>query len=129
MTTAIPPIRSPRSPRFWSVIQCLRLNEARINAAYSRRHEPHGGSAMRLRISTTFLALWCCIGDTAAADSPGLWSVYDSTLVRAKYIDLTHTITPDAPVWHGFRPSKFAQTTNPETGHTYTYANDGFEAR
>jgi kynurenine formamidase len=75
-----------------------------------------------------FLALWCRIGDTAAADLPGLWGLYDSTLVRAKYIDLTHTITPDAPVWHGFQPSTFAQTTNPETGKPYTYATDGFEA-
>ena len=51
-----------------------------------------------------------------------------SHLAHAKYIDLTHTITPAIPVWHGFGPSKFAPTLNPETGKPYTYKDDGFEA-
>ena len=57
-----------------------------------------------------------------------LWRVYDDTLARAKYVDLTHTITPSIPVWAGFGPSIFAPTVNPTTGMPYTYANDGFEA-
>jgi hypothetical protein len=45
-----------------------------------------------------------------------LWQVYQTTLRKAKYVDLTHTITPTIPVWKGFGPSKFAPTVNPENG-------------
>jgi kynurenine formamidase len=58
----------------------------------------------------------------------GLWSVYDQALRTAKYVDLTHTIAPDMPVWKGFGPSRFGRTINPQTGRPYTYAADGFEA-
>jgi len=61
-------------------------------------------------------------------DDSDLWQIYDQTLKRAKYIDLTHTITPSIPVWKGFARSKFARTLNPETGNPYQYAQDGFEA-
>jgi kynurenine formamidase len=54
--------------------------------------------------------------------------VYDKALSRARYIDLTHRITPDIPVWKGFGPSKFDPANNPETGQPYTYDKDGFEA-
>jgi hypothetical protein len=54
--------------------------------------------------------------------------VYDRFLKGAKYIDLTHTLTPSIPVWKGFAPEKFAPTINPETGQPYTYNKDGFEA-
>src|SRR3954465_12813692 len=64
----------------------------------------------------------------AQAADRGLWKVYDKTLSRARYIDLTHRVTPDIPVWKGFGPSKFDPANNPETGLPYTYAHDGFEA-
>lgn len=59
---------------------------------------------------------------------PGLWGVYDQSLKSAKYIDLTHTITPAIPVWKGFGPSTFSPAVNPQTGKPYTYTSDGFEA-
>src|SRR5512132_2995724 len=65
---------------------------------------------------------------SASAASPGLWQVYDDALKGARYIDLTHTITPTIPVWAGFGPSQFAPSVNPSTGNPYTYKNDGFEA-
>jgi kynurenine formamidase len=64
----------------------------------------------------------------AAASTPALWRVYDNSLRGAKYIDMTHTITPQIPVWAGFGPSTFAPTVNPKTNQPYTYAKDGFEA-
>jgi kynurenine formamidase len=72
----------------------------------------------------------CAAGASAhgSGGSPGLWQVYDSTLKGAKYVDLTHTITPSIPVWAGFGPSKFSPTLNPATGQPYSYATDGFEA-
>jgi len=63
-------------------------------------------------------------GDAA----PDLWTVYERSLRAAKYVDLTHAVTPSIPVWHGFGPSSFAATTNPATGQPYRYARDGFEA-
>jgi len=86
---------------------------------------------MRLLISklglsfTAFLAVGAPV---AADDLLGLWFVYETHLKGAKYVDLTHTITPAIPVWAGFGPSRFSPTLNPESGKPYTYANDGFEA-
>ena len=50
-----------------------------------------------------------------------LWQVYQTVLRKAKYIGLTHTITPTIPVWKGFGPSKFAPTVNPENGTAGRY--------
>ena len=62
------------------------------------------------------------------ATAPGLWQLYDQSLKDAKYIDLTHTLTPSIPVWKGFGPPKFGPTISPENGKPYEYAKDGFEA-
>src|SRR5262245_41773133 len=59
---------------------------------------------------------------------PGLWQIYDQSLKSAKYVDLTHTLTPTIPVWKGFGPSRFAAASDPQSGKSYTYAKDGFEA-
>jgi kynurenine formamidase len=68
-------------------------------------------------------------GTPAAAESaPGLWKVYDEALSKARYIDLTHEITPRMPVWKGFGPAMFAPSVDPASGRPYTYAADGFEA-
>ena len=64
----------------------------------------------------------------ATPASVGLWQVYDQSLKRARYIDLTHSITPNMPVWKGFGPAKFGPALDPKTGQPYTYAKDGFEA-
>ena len=60
--------------------------------------------------------------------APGLWPVYEQSLKSAKYIDLTHTLTPAIPVWKGFGTAQFGPTLNPETGKPYQYQADGFEA-
>jgi kynurenine formamidase len=67
----------------------------------------------------------------AAAHGGGkgdLWTAYDGPLASAKYIDLSHVLTPQIPVWKGFGPSFFAPAVDPVTGDPYTYADDGFEA-
>ena len=76
----------------------------------------------------TITALATLAACTGRSSPPGLWGVYDSGLAGAKYVDLTQTLTPTSPVWHGFGPSVFGRTVNPETGAPYTYAQDGFEA-
>src|SRR5512144_1336974 len=65
---------------------------------------------------------------SAPAPTPDLWRVYETALARAKYVDLTHTISPSIPVWPGFGPSTFGQALNPKAGKPYTYKDDGFEA-
>lgn len=70
-----------------------------------------------------------------AADDTSLWSVYEQSLKGAKYVDLTHTITPNIPVWAGFADSTFAPAKAgadiegfATKGDVYTYAKHGFEA-
>ena len=84
------------------------------------------------------LALALAMGATMPAhaqDGKGLWSVYDNALKGAKYVDLTHTITPKIPVWAGFADPTFAPAKAGATiegyvekGTTYTYKTHGFEA-
>jgi len=62
-------------------------------------------------IAALVLILMVPIPATAAPAAPapvsatGLWKVYDEFLAHAKYVDLTHTIAPNIPVWKGFGPS------------------------
>jgi kynurenine formamidase len=85
------------------------------------------------------LSLWSCAAVMAAqlagacvgpaqAEDLSLWQVYDQTLKRAKYVDLTHTIAPNIPVWAGFGASRFLPAIDPKTGKAYNYKDDGFEA-
>ncbi|PWT90595.1 MAG: cyclase [Acidobacteria bacterium] len=57
-----------------------------------------------------------------------LWQIYEQYLKNAKYVDLTHTITPLIPVWSGFGGAKFSPAANPKTGEVYSYKKDDFEA-
>jgi hypothetical protein len=83
---------------------------------------------MRGRIALAALAVLLATPVAAQARGGDLGKVYDKTLSKARYIDLTHTITPNQPVWTGFGPATFRPTVNPATGQPYTYATDGFEA-
>ena len=86
--------------------------------------------------SATLVALAAlAIGGRAGADEPGLWSVYDSALKGAKYIDLTHAITPKMPLWAGFGPLEFAPSQAgadvegfATKGDVFTWEKSGFEA-
>jgi kynurenine formamidase len=78
-----------------------------------------------------FVACTIFLGAIAVASpktSPPLWQTYEQTFKSAKYVDLTHRITPSIPVWSGFAKPQFSATVNPATGKAYTYKTDGFEA-
>src|SRR6266566_210189 len=92
---------------------------------------PAHGSFSMFRMRIGLLSLSCAaavaaftwiaaaqVPNTRSAES-GLWRVYDDVLVHAKYVDLTHTITPAIPVWRGFGRSHFASAVNPQTGRPY----------
>lgn len=91
----------------------------------------------RLIVSSAFLVLCAATIPQAAcpADGPGLWPVYETALKQAKYVDLTHTITPQIPVWSGFAASTFAPAKAgrdieklAKKGDVFTYEKHGFEA-
>ena len=48
-----------------------------------------------LAVATAALGVPASAGATGGGD---LWKVYDEGFAGAKYIDLTHTITPNMPV-------------------------------
>ncbi len=81
-----------------------------------------------LAVAGALFAVHPVRGAASPAQAPGLWAVYENALRGAKYIDLTHTITPSIPVWHGFGHARFSPAVDPATGRAYTWAKDGFEA-
>jgi kynurenine formamidase len=80
----------------------------------------------RLVALLSLLAAALAAGPASAHDD--LWDTYDDGLSRAKYIDLSHVLTPQIPVWKGFGPSFFEPAVDPATGQPYTFAESGFEA-
>jgi kynurenine formamidase len=97
-----------------------------------------GNAEWRPIASLTGLVIICALtlpGDGDAAEGDGLWRVYEQTLKGAKYVDLTHTITPNIPVWSGFAESRFAPAKAGADiegyvakGEAYSYDKHGFEA-
>ena len=56
-------------------------------------------------VSVLMLFSGCRMAENQAPNlqSPtDLWQVYERSLKSAKYVDLTHAITPTIPVWKGF---------------------------
>lgn len=75
------------------------------------------------------------LASPALAQAPGLWGVYDDVFKGAKYIDLTHVITPEIPVWPGFAGPTFAPAKAGKDlegyaaeGDAFTYETHGFVA-
>jgi len=78
--------------------------------------------------ATSLAACAPSLREAARDATPPLWNVYQNALKDAKYVDLTHAITPSIPVWAGFGPPTFGPTVDPETEVPYSWAKDGFEA-
>ena len=97
-----------------------------------------GKSVKRLVLFTAGLLANCAISASSAsvaAESVSLWQVYETALKSAKYVDLTHTITPTIPVWVGFAESTFSPAKAgsdiegfAKKGEVYSYQKHGFEA-
>src|SRR5438477_286785 len=84
--------------------------------------------AINCRLLATAVLLLAAAACARRGAPPSLWGLYADGLAGAKYVDLTHTLTPTIPVWHGFGPAAFGPSVNPATGAPYTYEKDGFEA-
>jgi kynurenine formamidase len=97
-----------------------------------------GKSGKRLVLSMAYVLVSgaiCVSLPSMAAESVDLWQVYETALKSAKYVDLTHTITPRIPLWVGFAESTFSPAKAgsdiegfAKKGEVYTYQKHGFEA-
>src|SRR3569623_1468871 len=47
-------------------------------------------------------------------------------IASKKYVDLTHSFSPETPVWSGFGQAKFTPAFDPKTKRPYTIKEDGF---
>jgi kynurenine formamidase len=45
-----------------------------------------------------------------------------------RFVDLTHSFSPDTPVWSGFGQAKMTPAADPKTREPYTIAKEGFRA-
>jgi kynurenine formamidase len=86
------------------------------------------GTKFAAAVAAAAVALGTAAPAMAQDEPSDLWQAYTEVLSKSRYIDLTHTITPNQPVWKGFGPATFKPTVNPLTGMPYTFAKDGFEA-
>jgi kynurenine formamidase len=49
-------------------------------------------------------------------------------ITSKKFVDLTHSFSPQTPVWQGFGQAKMTPASDPETHAPYTIERDGFRA-
>jgi kynurenine formamidase len=67
-----------------------------------------------------------CLAASAPARAAGdLMQAY--RIIESKtFVDLTHSFSPDTPVWSGFGQARFTPAYDPKTGRAYTIEQDGF---
>ena len=89
----------------------------------------------RIMIVLLMVGVFASAGGALAADTPKLWSLYDTVLKGCKYVDLTHAFNPTIAVWPGFGHATFkpaqagADIPNyVQKGEEFTYAKHGFIA-
>jgi kynurenine formamidase len=78
------------------------------------------------RIIATALALQAALVGAAMAQSD-LTRAY-RIIAGRRFIDLTHSFSPQTPVWSGFGQARFSPATDPKTKEPYTIAKDGFRS-
>jgi kynurenine formamidase len=89
-------------------------------------------SSKLFTIRTCLIASLCLISagarlPAALAQKESLAQAYQ-VIASKRFVDLTHSFSPLTPVWKGFGPATFSLAANPQTGHPYTVAKDGFHA-
>ncbi len=75
-----------------------------------------------LRIASLALVFFA----SAPARADGDLALAYRIIAGKQFVDLTHTFSPDTPVWSGFGQAKFSPASDPKTGHLYTIKEDGF---
>lgn len=75
----------------------------------------------------SFLAIlvFCLVATVPAAADSDLMRAY--RIIESKtFVDLTHSFSPDTPVWSGFGQATFTPAYDPKTKRPYTIKDDGF---
>jgi kynurenine formamidase len=73
------------------------------------------------------IAAVASVSPAVQAQSGSLAEAY-KIISSKQFVDLTHSFSPETPVWKGFGQAIFSAAANPETGAPYTIAKDGFRA-
>jgi kynurenine formamidase len=75
-------------------------------------------------VAFAILTLWLGLTPPASAQND-LARAY-RTIAGKRFVDLTHSFSPDTPVWSGFGQAKFTPAADPKTKKPYTIKDDGF---
>jgi kynurenine formamidase len=76
--------------------------------------------------ATLFLALAIAIGVNTPTSAAGDLDRALRTIAAKRFVDLTHSFSPDTPVWSGFGQARFSPAADPKTHEPYTIAKDSF---
>jgi len=68
------------------------------------------------------IGIGLCSGARAASDLDRAYR----TIAGKKFVDLTHSFSPDTPVWSGFGQARMTPAADPKTREAYTIPKDGF---
>jgi kynurenine formamidase len=83
-------------------------------------HRPICVPALATVIATALgLAL---LGEARAGDLDRAYRI----IAGKRFVDLTHSFSPDTPVWSGFGQARMTPAADPKTREPYTIAKDGF---
>jgi len=80
--------------------------------------------ASRLLLYCSLAALFSLPAPLAHAESDLMRALH--VIQSKKFVDLTHSFSPDTPVWSGFGQAKFSPASDPKTKRPYTIKEDGF---
>src|SRR6201993_4431984 len=62
------------------------------------------------------------LGEARASDLDRAYRI----IAGKRFVDLTHSFSPDTPVWSGFGQARMTPAADPKTREPYTIAKDGF---
>ncbi|MBI3704773.1 MAG: cyclase family protein, partial [Rhizobiales bacterium] len=79
-------------------------------------------STLRIAIVASMIAMAGAAPAFAQSDLARAYRV----IAAKKFVDLTHSFSPDTPVWSGFGQAKFSPASDPKTKKPYTIKDDGF---
>jgi kynurenine formamidase len=78
-----------------------------------------------LKLYRLLLALSLSVFPAVAQADGDLMGAY-RTIASKRFVELTHSFSPETPVWSGFGQATFTPAFNPKTRRPYTIGKDGF---
>jgi kynurenine formamidase len=76
--------------------------------------------------ATIFFTAAAVIGLNSAAGAESDLERAYRTIATRNFVDLTHSFSPETPVWSGFGQARMSPAADPKTHQPYTIAKDGF---